>query len=162
MHPTEWDNQTWNCLVLCVDRHSGWMFGCPPQTLGLTAEKFAHLFLNKGWGALGIPNVVTSDQGPQFSGQWFQTMCSCLGIRQAFSQANRPQANGRAEVAEKQLITQLQKLHDEQVVNWVEALPRALHFIHDRPGEGGFSPHQLLFGREKNLAGLPFRTEREC
>ncbi len=67
--------------------------------------------------------MVTSEQGSQFAGQWFQTMCARLGIREAFSQAYHPQANGRAEVAGKQLIECLRKIHAEEEVNWVEALP---------------------------------------
>ena len=61
-------------------------------------------------------------------------MCARLGIRQAFSQAHRPQANGRAEAAGRQLITRMRKMHADEGVNWVEALPRALLQIHDMTG----------------------------
>ena len=89
-------------------------------------------------------------------------MCSRLGIRQAFSQAHRPQANGRAEVAGKQLITHLRKLHADDGINWVQILPRVLLQLHDQPRESGISPYKLLFGIEKNLSGLPFTPERLC
>jgi hypothetical protein len=89
-------------------------------------------------------------------------MCARLGIREAFSQAYHPQANGRAEVAGKQLIECLRKIHAEEEVNWVEALPRALRYIHDRVGAGGISPYKLLMGRDRPLAGLPYTPEREC
>ena len=157
-----WQGTTYDQVILCVDRHSGWMIARPCQKLGLTAEKCAHLLLEGGWGVFGAPSVVTSDQGSQFSGKWFQTMCSRLGIRQSFSQAHRPQANGRAEAAGRQLITRLRKLHAEEGINWVEALPRVLLYLHDMAGEAGLSPHQILFGRERNLAGLPFTPERLC
>jgi len=39
--------------------------------------------------------------------------------------------------------------------SWVEALPRALQKIHDLQGESGLSPYQILFGRDRHLAGLP-------
>ena len=61
----------------------------------------------------GIPSVITSDQGSQFVGQWWRTLCARLGIRQAYSQAYRAQANGRAEVAGKTLIGLLRKLNAE-------------------------------------------------
>ncbi len=70
-------------------------------------------------------------------------MCVRLGIREAFSQAYHPQANGRAEVAGQQLIGLLRKLHAEEEINWVEALPRALLYLHDRVGEGGLSPYKI-------------------
>ena len=120
----EWLGIDYDCILLCVDRLSGWMLGYPTQKLGLTAEKTAHLLLDGGWGALGIPDTITSDQGPQFVGKWFQTMCARLGIRQAFSQAHRPQGNGKAEVAGKSIITLLRKLKVGEGANWVEALPR--------------------------------------
>ncbi len=75
------------------------MIAQPTLKKGLTAEKCAHLQLDGGWTQIGVPTTITSDQGPQFVGQWFQTICGRLGIREAFSQAYQPQANGRAEVA---------------------------------------------------------------
>jgi hypothetical protein len=158
----EWKENMYDAAVLCVDRHSGWMIAQPTQYKGLTAEKCAHLLLDGGWTHFGVPSVVTSDQGPQFAGQWFQTMCARLGIREAFSQAYHPQANGRAEVAGKQLIECLRKNHAEEEINWVEALPRALRYIHDRVGTAGISPYKLLMGRDRPLAGLPYTPEREC
>jgi len=47
-------------------------------------------------------------------------------------------------------------------MNWVEALPQVLDRIHDVPGESGLSPYQILFGRERPLAGIPYSPPREC
>ena len=90
-------------MVICVDRHSGWIVALPVNKVGLTGEKLARQLLDK-WLDMGggIPAVITSDQGSQFVSTWFRTMCASLGIRQAFSQAYRPQANGRAERAGRQ------------------------------------------------------------
>ena len=98
----------------------------PTTKLGLSAEKAAHLILEKGWEPFGIPSTVHSDMGPQFAGAWWKTMCGRLGIHQTFSQPHRPRANGRAERAGKQLLSALKKIHLEHGVNWVEALPWAL------------------------------------
>jgi hypothetical protein len=68
----EWGDNIYDAAVLCVDRHSGWMIAQPTQHKGLTAEKCAHLLLDGGWTHFGVPSVVTSDQGPQFAGQWFK------------------------------------------------------------------------------------------
>ena len=89
-------------------------------------------------------------------------MCQRLGVRQAFSQAHRPQANGRAEVAGRQLITVLRKLHAERAINWVEAMPHALRLIHDSEGPSGMSPYQIVFGRDRNLGGLPKKHPDEA
>ncbi len=71
----EWEGNTYDEAVLCVDRHSVWI-GQPSQYKGLTAEKCAHLLLDGGWSHFGVQSEVTSDQGPEFAGQWFQTMCA--------------------------------------------------------------------------------------
>ena len=135
---------------------------CPTTKLGLTAELAAHLILENGWGPFGIPHTITSDQGAQFVGQWWRTMCARLGIRQSYSQPHRPQANGRAERAGRKIINLLQKVHQEHGINWVEGLPRVLRLHHDMVSEWGLSPYEIMFGRERNLPGLPYSPEREC
>ena len=159
---TEWQGQPYDSLLVCVDRLSGWVIARPCTKVGLTAERAAHMILDNGWESFGIPSIITSDQGSQFVGQWWRTMCARLGIRQAYSQAYRAQANGRAEVAGKSLISILRKMHTDKVVNWVEALPRVLRAFHDNPGEAGLSPFQIVFGRERNTAGVPYELSREC
>ena len=34
--------------------------------------------------------------------------------------------------------------------------------IHDLPGETGLSPYQIIFGRDKPLANIPYQPPREC
>ena len=158
----EWKGQSFDSLLVCVDRHSGWIIARPCTKVGLTAEKAAHLMLDGGWEVFGVPSVITSDQGPQFAGQWWKTMCARLGIRQAYSQAYRPQSNGRAEVAGKSLINALRKLAAQGLRNWVEVLPRALWAYHNLIGESGMSPFQIVFGRDRHEAGVPFPPPKEC
>ena len=158
----QWQGQQYDTLVVCVDRLSGWIIARPALKNGLTSEKVAHLLLENGWDTFGIPSVITSDQGPHFSGHWWKTMCSRLGIRVAYSQAYRAQANGRAEVAGKSLINALRKLWAEQKLNWVEALPRVLRVYHNTPGESGLSPFQIIFGRDRYEAGAPYEIPHEC
>lgn len=156
MPEVEYEGQKYNCFVLCVDRHSGWMLARPTQKLGLTAEKAARLLIDFGWVEIGIPAVITSDQGTEFASQWWMTMCQRLGIRQAFSQAHRPQANGRAEVAGRVLQDILRKMNLTSNINWVEALPRALRIHQDCYDPViGMSPYQCMFGRERNLGAVP-------
>ena len=160
---TMFEGKTYDALVLCVDRLSGWIIARPTLHKGLTAELASHLLLQGGWETFGIPSHITCDQGPQFAGQYLRTMCARLGIRLAYSQAYRPQANGRAEVAGKTIKGLLRKLHiEEGGINWVEALPRALYVYHNTEGVSGYSPFQTVFGRERNEPGLPTLPLREC
>ena len=162
MPPTTWEDVEYDSILLCVDRLSGWIVACPTLKVGLTAEKAAHLILDKSWDPFGIPTTVHSDMGPQFVGQWWRTMCARLGIHQTFSQPHRPRANGRAERGGQQLLSVLKKLHIEHSLNWVQALPRALRLHHDVVGEGGLSPYHIMFGRDRSVPGIPYTPERVC
>ena len=157
-----WMGAKYDSMVVCVDRLSEWVIARPTQAVGLTAEKAAHLVMENGWETFGVPSLITSDRGTQFVGQWWKTMCARLGVRQAFSQAYRHQANGKAEVTGRVLKGFLRRIWVEEEINWVEALPRVLRVYHDLPGESGLSPFQILFGRERNLAGIPYPPEKEC
>ena len=110
------------------------------------------------WDPFGIPSVITSDRGSQFISSWWRTLCARLGVRVAYSQAHRPQANGRAEAAVHQVKSVLRKLHAEQGINWVEALPRALRIHHDLVGATGISPYEIVFGRPRPLGGIPYEV----
>jgi transposase InsO family protein len=163
MTEVEWQGATVDCILVCVDRATGWIIARPTKYAGLTGERAAHLMLDTAWGEIGVPAVVTSDQGAQFVSSWWKAMCARLGIRQAFSQAHRPQANGRAETAGKTIRGVLRKLHTEFSLNWAEALPRVLRIHHDLPNpDHGFSPYELVFGRERSVAGIPSRLSRRC
>jgi hypothetical protein len=159
---TTWEEQQYDCMVLCIDRLSGWVIARPSTKLGLTGSKAAHLLLDAGWDWFGIPHVITSDQGTQFVSSWWTTMCARLGIRHAYSQAHRPQANGKAERAGQSIIDLLRRLNQDEGINWVEALPRVLTQYHDLPGPSGLSPFNIMFGRHRNLPNLPHIPTRTC
>ena len=162
MPEVEYRGKKYDAFLLCVDRLSGWIVARPTNHTGLTGEEAAHLMLDSSWGEFGVPSIVTADQGAQFISQYWTTMCARLGIRQAYSQAHRPQANGRAEVACRIIKDTLRKLlNDKPHLNWVEALPRALRIYHDLPDHAtNMSPYQMMFGRERSNAGLPWEPEK--
>ena len=155
------NGQVFDTVALCVDRQSGWMVATPHLNKGLTAEKVAKDML-RHWDMFGIPSVVKSDNGPHFVGAWWRTICAALGVRTAYSQAYHHQANGRAEVAGQLLMKQISKLNAQAGMSWVELLPRALRYLHDAPGPSGFSPYEIVFGRRRPLAGLPYHPVSEA
>ena len=139
MPPTRMNAKKYDCVVACVDRHSGWIVAIRAQRNGLTGAKVAKKMLKHQWQIFGLPNVITSDQGSHFVSSWFQTLASGLGVRQAFSQAYHHQANGRAEMAGQQLMEKLRKMHADEGINWAESLESALRVIHDTPGITGLT-----------------------
>jgi hypothetical protein len=85
-----------------------------------------------------------------------------MGVRQCYSQAYHHEANGRAECQGKVLQQLLRKIHNEEGLSWMEALPRALQHLHDLPGVTGLSPYEIVFGgRQRSLGDIPYQPERE-
>ena len=160
MPEVEYDGCCWNVFAACVDRHSGWMVVTPHHTRGLTAEKVAKAMYTKWWSPHGIPSVLTSDRGPHFAGAWWRTMCALHGVRHAYAQAHHHPGNGRAEVAGAQLQVRLRKIQADEGICWMEALPRAVQQLHDIPGQGGLSPYEILYGRHRPYAGVPYEPPR--
>ena len=160
--PVVRDKKLWDTLIFCVDRHSGWIVAVPERKVGLTGAKVALAMVQHQWRPFGVPSVVTSDQGSQFIGSWWQNMCALLGIRHAMSHAYHHRANGRAERGGQQLFERLRRMQIEGEFSWVEALPQVLDRLHDTPGEGGLSPYQVLFGKERPLGWLPYEPPTEC
>ena len=156
MPEVEFEGQLHNVFAACVDRHSGWVVVTEHHTRGLTAAKVAKAMYGKWWAPHGIPSIITSDRGPHFAGAWWRTMCAEHGVRHAYAQAHHHPANGRAEQVGAQLQKQLRHIHSESGTPWVEALPLAVQRLHDREGQSGLSPYQVLYGRNRPYAGVPY------
>ena len=147
---------TFDCVVLCVDRHSSYVVAVPARKKGLLAKELAVMMIRHWLTVFGIPRTICSDRGPQFTGRWFKAMCSLMGIRHTKSVAYHSRSNRPAEVAGKQLFEKLRKIHlANPRRNWFEEMWPALKAHHDTLTPGGLSPHQILFGRDPLGRGLP-------
>ncbi len=103
-----------------------------------------------------------SDKGPQYASSVWKILCSHLGVQNDFCHLGYHQGNVRAEVAGKILKIFMRKIQDDHKdMNWVELLPIALRKLRTAPGESGYSPHELLFGRQPLLPGLPLPVTHE-
>ena len=96
--------ERYDCMVVAVDRLSGWTIAVPSRRRGIQAQSVAEEMWERWWQPFGVPATVSSDQGPQFVGAWWRTLCASMGVRKAYSQAYHQSANGRGEVAGKMLM----------------------------------------------------------
>ena len=148
--------ETFDCVVLCVDRHSGYVVAVPARKKGLLAKEVAVMMIRHWVTVFDIPRTICSDRGPQYTGGRFKATCSLMGVRHAKSVAYLSQSNGRAEVAGRQLFEKLRKIHiPNPCRNWFEEMWPALKAHHDTPTPGGLSPHQILFGRGPLVGDFP-------
>jgi hypothetical protein len=156
MPEVEFEGKMFNVFAACVDRHSGWVVVSEHHTRGLTAAVVAKSMYRKWWSPHGIPSVITSDRGPHFAGAWWRTMCAEHGVRHAYAQAHHHPANGRAEQVGSKLQKLLRANFAENGTSWVEALPRMVQQFNDQEGQSGLSPYEILYGRHRTYAGVPY------
>ena len=162
------DGETYDCVILAVDRHSRYIVAVPGKKskkkdkkdkhgVGLQAKTVANAMIRHWLTIFDIPAVICSDRGSQFVGTWFKTMCKHMGIRQAKTVAYHSRSNGRAEVAGRQMFEKFRQLHiDEPGRNWYNSLWKVLQAYHDLPGPTGLSPHRILFLRDRVSRTLPW------
>ena len=162
------EGETYDCVILAVDRHSGYIVAVPGKKskkkdkkdkhgVGRQAKTVANAMIRHWLTIFDVPAVICSDRGSQFVGTWFKTMCKHMGIRHAKTVAYHSRSNGRAEVAGRQMFEKFRQLHiDEPGRNWYNSLWRVLQAYHDLPGPTGLSPHRILFLRDRVSRTLPW------
>ena len=162
------EGETYDCVILAVDRHSGYIVAVPGKKskkkdkkdkhgVGLQAKTVANAMIRHWLTIFDVPAVICSDRGSQFVGTWFKTMCKHMGIRHAKTVAYHSRSNGRAEVAGRQMFEKFCQLHiDEPGRNRYNSLWRVLHACQDLPGPTGLSPHRILFLRDPVSRTLPW------
>ncbi|KAE8281698.1 Retrovirus-related Pol polyprotein from transposon 17.6 Protease [Larimichthys crocea] len=87
----------------------------------------------------GIPDVVRSDNGPQFASEHFRKFAQQWGFDHVTSSPHFPQSNGEAERAVRTVKALLKKSSDPYL---------ALMAYHAAPLANGHSPAELLMGRK--------------
>ena len=96
----------------------------------------------------GLPESMTSDNGPQFITSEFAAYMEHQGIRHHRVNAKWPQANGEVERQNRSLLKRIQIAHAEKK-NWKKVLKTYLVAYRSLPHPTtGVSPAELLFGRK--------------
>ena len=119
------EGETYDCLILVVDGHSGYIVAVPGKKskkkdkkdkhgVGLQAKTVANAMIRHWLTIFDVPAVICSDRGSQFVGTWFKTMCKHMGIRHAKTVAYHSRSNDRAEVAGRQMFEKFRQLHIDE------------------------------------------------
>ena len=98
-------SQGFRYLLTCVDRSTRWPEAIPLQGIS-TTECASALF--HGWIArFGVPAIITSDRGAQFTSFLWSAICNLLGIIHNKTTTFHPQANGMVERFHRQVKNSL-------------------------------------------------------
>ncbi|XP_015938645.1 uncharacterized protein LOC107464228 [Arachis duranensis] len=111
-------------LIVAIDYYTKWIEAEPLASISsANCRKFMwrHVITR-----FGIPEVVISDNGTQFTDKKFAEFLSGLGIRQRFSSVEHPQTNGQVESANKVILSGLKKRLDNKKGAWADELAAVL------------------------------------
>ena len=103
-------------LVVITDRFSKLTRTVPLRSV--TALLVAMAFCDNWAYPYGPPAYLLSDSGGQFASKYFQSICRILGIRNLFSTAYHPQANGQVERFNRTLLSGLRQYVAEHQKDW--------------------------------------------
>ncbi|XP_066965514.1 uncharacterized protein [Macrobrachium rosenbergii] len=97
----------------------------------------------------GIPRIVQTDRGTNFTSTLFQEVMKVMGIKHSMSTVYHPQSQGCLERFHQTLKEGLTKFCEETGKDWEEGLPFVLYAVRNAHQESlGSSPAELLYGRQ--------------
>ena len=153
MHTVEDGSKPWNKIavdlfeiggrhyVVAVDYYSSFI-----EMEYLISTTSSHIvgILKKMCARYGIPAVLVSDGGPQFTSSQFKSFVKEWGINHRVSSPGHPQGNGKAEAAVKIVKTMLKKTSEDGKDPYLAMLE-----LRNTPRQDSdASPAQLMFGRQ--------------
>ena len=133
------------CLVL-VDKFSKYVvLESVPETVN--AEQTADVLLKRVITQFGVPEIVISDRGPQFSSEVWQRVLKLLGSQAALASAHHPQTDGQSERAIQTLLRLIRAFASEQENLWEELLPLLQFALNDTYcSSTKNTPFRVLYG----------------
>ena len=142
----------YNHLLTIVDRFSRWPVAIPIADINAETilDQFAH-----GWIATyGVPEIVTTDRGSQFTSQIFRQLLTNWGTKHITTTAYHPESNGMVERLHRRLKESLIALGNDERHEWFWKLPMTLLAIRTtvKPDIGA-SPSDMVFGEGVTVPG---------
>ena len=143
-------------FIVYVDRLTGWP--CEARLGHSTTSHAVIIALRRWFPDIGVPAVLNTDGGPQFSSRKFAEFCQRWGIDHISSSPHYPQSNGHAEAGVKPLMTLIFKTTTNGNLD-TESFARGLLEWRNTPNASGKSPAQLLLGRPLSSFILTHRRD---
>ena len=88
-------------------------------------DQLAQLYLNQIVRLHGVPKIIISDRGTQFTSQFWASLQHALGTQLRFSTAYHPQTDGQTERVNRILEDMLRACVLEFGAGWEDSLPYA-------------------------------------
>jgi hypothetical protein len=121
-------------MLVAVDKFIKWVEAGPVTTQDSTA---AINFIKSIVFRFGVPHIIITDNGTNFTSKEFKRYCESMGIKLKFTSVGHPKTNGQVEKAnslicngiKKRLLAPLEKAKHA----WVDELPSVLWSLRTTP-----------------------------
>jgi transposase InsO family protein len=131
-------------VLTTVDRSTRWAEALPLK--GIAAADCAEVFIAVWVARYGVPSVVTSDRGVQFTSAFWAATMARLGVKHKLTTAFHPQANGAVERFHRRLKDSLRARLASN--DWPQHLPWVMLCLRAAPREdSGLSRQSWCLGR---------------
>ncbi|CAJ2645722.1 unnamed protein product [Trifolium pratense] len=149
-------------LIVAVDYFTKWIEAEP--LAHITTFNVLRFFKRNILARFGIPQVVITDNGTQFTDKKVREFMTKIGTTQHFTSVEHPQTNGQAEAANRVILRGLKRRLDEAKGKWTEELHSVLWSYRTTPhSTTGETPFRLTYGTEAVIpvetGASSFRTE---
>jgi len=140
-------------LLVAIDKFSKWIEARPITNI---RSEQAVLFFTDIIHRFGIPNVIITDNGTQFTGKTFLDFCDHHHIRVNWSAVAHPRTNGQVERANGMILQGLKSRIYNQLKKfgkkWVEELSSVLWSLRTTPSRATkYTPFFMVYGSEAVL-----------
>ncbi|KAK8921230.1 hypothetical protein KSP39_PZI020105 [Platanthera zijinensis] len=134
-------------IIMAIDYFTKWV---EEEPLAKITEENAKQFIWKNIVCrFGIPIIIITDNGTQFTGKSFTKLCEELKIELRHTAVSHPQANGQIEVTNRTILKGLKTRLEGAGGQWVDALPNVLWAYHTTERTPtGETQYNLCYGTE--------------
>ena len=138
------------CIMVVGEYFSRWIeaFALPDHQ----AERVAEILVDEVFRRYGVPDVIHTDQGPEFESLLIKSLCEELGVQKTRTTPYHPESDGLVERANRTIIGMLRTMVDDHQRNWDKVLPKVLWaYLVTEHSSTGFTPGRVFLGREARL-----------
>ena len=130
-----------------------------PCNKTISTDKTMKLYIDNIFIQFGLPDIIISDRGPQFTSKVFNGIFEAIGVKHKMSTAFHPQTNGQTECYNQELEAYLRIYCAYKPDEWSNKLSLAQFAHNSRMHEAlQKSPFELIY-RTKPIA-LPEASEK--